>query len=98
MGCGKTIQTTGFLASLTKENNVSGPFLLVVPLSTVPNWERELRMWAPFLNVVVCIFNHKNCFVCNCIPGHKFRSQRDVCTFFMMFSRLGIEGVPRNCT
>lgn len=26
---------------------------MVVPLSTLPNWEREFATWAPHLNVVV---------------------------------------------
>ena len=29
------------------------PHLVVVPLSTLPNWEREFALWAPQLNVVV---------------------------------------------
>lgn len=29
------------------------PHLVVVPLSTLPNWEREFAAWAPKLNVVV---------------------------------------------
>ena len=29
------------------------PCLIVVPLSTLPNWERELATWAPALNSVV---------------------------------------------
>eukprot|EP00959_Pyramimonas_sp_CCMP1952_P390199 8176922-Pyramimonas_sp.AAC.1 len=28
------------------------PYLLVVPLSTVAAWSRELRKWAPALDVV----------------------------------------------
>lgn len=28
------------------------PHLLVVPLSVLNNWERELAVWAPYLNVV----------------------------------------------
>jgi hypothetical protein len=31
--------------------------LLVVPLSTVTNWEREFALWAPHLNVVALIGN-----------------------------------------
>jgi len=27
------------------------PHLLVVPLSVLPNWERELAVWAPYLRV-----------------------------------------------
>jgi SNF2 family DNA or RNA helicase len=31
---------------------VALPHLLVVPLSVLPNWERELSIWAPYLTVV----------------------------------------------
>ena len=33
------------------------PHLVVVPLSTFPNWEREFALWAPQLNVVPFIGN-----------------------------------------
>jgi chromodomain-helicase-DNA-binding protein 4 len=36
---------------------VHKPQLVVVPLSTLPNWEREFRAWAPQLNVVTFIGN-----------------------------------------
>ena len=52
MGLGKTIQSVVFLRSLFLENNSRGPFLLSVPLSTLPNWEREFELWAPDLYVV----------------------------------------------
>ncbi|GMH36110.1 hypothetical protein BSKO_03978 [Bryopsis sp. KO-2023] len=51
MGLGKTIQSISFIASLWKEY-VEKPHLVVVPLSTMPNWEREFALWAPQLNVV----------------------------------------------
>ena len=34
-----------------------GPFLVVVPLSTISNWEREFQFWAPQLNVVIYVGN-----------------------------------------
>ncbi|CAL9708181.1 unnamed protein product [Knipowitschia caucasica] len=52
MGLGKTIQTIAFLAQLY-ENGMTGPHLIVVPSSTLDNWDRELKMWCPKLNVVV---------------------------------------------
>lgn len=33
------------------------PHLVVVPLSTFPNWEREFALWAPQLNVVPFLGN-----------------------------------------
>merc|ERR1712226_1151494 len=52
MGLGKTIQTICFLKSLVFDNHTNGPFLVSVPLSTLPNWEREFDTWAPDLYVV----------------------------------------------
>lgn len=49
----QTIQTIGFLAALQEEIYVRGPFLLVVPLSTIKNWEREFMNWAPHFNAVL---------------------------------------------
>ena len=34
---------------------VAGPFLVVVPLSTVPNWIREFRRWLPQCNALVYV-------------------------------------------
>lgn len=53
MGLGKTIQTIGFLSYLFNEHNLYGPFLLVVPLSTLNSWRREFEIWAPEMNAVV---------------------------------------------
>nr|GMD47430.1 CHD3-type chromatin-remodeling factor PICKLE-like [Ipomoea batatas]GMD48622.1 CHD3-type chromatin-remodeling factor PICKLE-like [Ipomoea batatas] len=50
MGLGKTIQSIAFLASLFEEN--VSPHLVVAPLSTLRNWEREFALWAPQMNVV----------------------------------------------
>jgi len=46
MGLGKTCQVIAFLAHL-KETGVSGPHLVVVPSSTLENWMREFRKFAP---------------------------------------------------
>lgn len=53
MGLGKTIQTISFLNYLFHEHQLYGPFLLVVPLSTLTSWQREIHLWAPLMNVVV---------------------------------------------
>lgn len=53
MGLGKTIQTIGFLYYLFNEYSLYGPFLLVVPLSTLDSWRREFEIWAPEMNAVV---------------------------------------------
>lgn len=53
MGLGKTIQTISFLNYLFHEHQLYGPFLLVVPLSTLTSWQREIQTWAPHMNAVV---------------------------------------------
>lgn len=53
MGLGKTIQTISFLGFLQFRQQIPGPFLIVVPLSTIPNWESEFAKWLPDMNTVV---------------------------------------------
>ncbi|XP_036005916.1 chromodomain-helicase-DNA-binding protein 2 isoform X2 [Fundulus heteroclitus] len=53
MGLGKTIQTISFLSYLFHQHLLYGPFLVVVPLSTLTSWQREFDTWAPDMNVVV---------------------------------------------
>lgn len=53
MGLGKTIQTLSFLSYLYHEHDVFGPFLMVVPLSTLAAWQKECENWAPDLNLIV---------------------------------------------
>jgi len=53
MGLGKTIQCSVFLSYLFNKQHVYGPFLIVVPLSTIMAWAKELAQWAPELNVIV---------------------------------------------
>lgn len=52
MGLGKTIQTISLLAHLASEKSIWGPHLIVVPTSTLLNWEAELRRWCPALKVL----------------------------------------------
>ncbi|KAI6241179.1 Helicase [Aphelenchoides fujianensis] len=51
MGLGKTIQTITFLQEV-HDKGIHGPFLIVVPLSTLHNWEREFETWTD-MNAVV---------------------------------------------
>uniref|UniRef100_A0A8D3A2Q8 DNA helicase n=1 Tax=Scophthalmus maximus TaxID=52904 RepID=A0A8D3A2Q8_SCOMX len=44
MGLGKTIQTIGFLNYMFNDHQLYGPFLLVVPLSTLTSWQREIQL------------------------------------------------------
>ncbi|KAI8918275.1 putative SNF2 family helicase/ATPase PasG [Powellomyces hirtus] len=52
MGLGKTIQVIAFLAHLW-EVGTRGPFLIVVPLSTLVNWVTEIQRFAPSLPVLL---------------------------------------------
>jgi ATP-dependent DNA helicase len=51
MGLGKTIQVIAMIAHL-KSMHVLGPFLIVAPLATLPNWVREFQKWLPSLPVI----------------------------------------------
>lgn len=52
MGLGKTVQTIGFLSHL-RDNSIYGPFLIVVPLSTLSNWKNEVSRWCPSMSAIV---------------------------------------------
>ncbi|OJJ63700.1 hypothetical protein ASPSYDRAFT_255812 [Aspergillus sydowii CBS 593.65] len=52
MGLGKTVQAISLIAFF-KEHNVSGPFLISAPLSTVSNWVDEFARWAPGIKTVL---------------------------------------------
>lgn len=52
MGLGKTIQTISLLTYLVEVKKVHGPFLVIVPLSTLPNWNLEFEKWAPALKKI----------------------------------------------
>ncbi|XP_059142940.1 transcription activator BRG1-like isoform X3 [Physella acuta] len=47
MGLGKTIQTIALITYLMERKHVNGPFLIIVPLSTLSNWMLEFDKWAP---------------------------------------------------
>lgn len=46
MGLGKTIQIISLICQLYEEK-VGGPFLIIAPLSTLPNWLHEFQTFAP---------------------------------------------------
>lgn len=47
MGLGKTIQTISLVTYLMETKKNMGPFLVIVPLSTLSNWMLEFEKWAP---------------------------------------------------
>ncbi|KAF8499112.1 SNF2 family N-terminal domain-containing protein [Russula emetica] len=52
MGLGKTIQTISLVAFLIEVKKQKGPYLVVVPLSTMTNWSGEFAKWAPAVKIV----------------------------------------------
>jgi SWI/SNF-related matrix-associated actin-dependent regulator of chromatin subfamily A member 5 len=53
MGLGKTLQTIAFLGYLRHVRRVEGPFIVIVPKSTLDNWRREFAKWTPEVDAVV---------------------------------------------
>ena len=53
MGLGKTIQTISLLTYLIEFKKNYGPFLIVVPLSTISNWMNEFEKWAPTIKKII---------------------------------------------
>jgi len=53
MGLGKTVQTVAFLTWLRHDRQQEGPFLIVVPLTTIPAWADTFDNWTPDLNYVI---------------------------------------------
>uniref|UniRef100_A0A8D0AKL4 SWI/SNF related BAF chromatin remodeling complex subunit ATPase 4 n=1 Tax=Sander lucioperca TaxID=283035 RepID=A0A8D0AKL4_SANLU len=47
MGLGKTIQTIALITYLMENKRLNGPYLIIVPLSTLSNWVYEFDKWAP---------------------------------------------------
>ena len=52
MGLGKTIQTIALLCHLMESKGNMGPYLIIVPLSTLSNWSNEFQRWSPKLKVI----------------------------------------------
>ncbi|RYP17826.1 hypothetical protein DL765_004310 [Monosporascus sp. GIB2] len=53
MGLGKTIQTISLITYLIERKMQQGPYLVIVPLSTLTNWNLEFEKWAPSVARVV---------------------------------------------
>lgn len=54
MGLGKTVQCIAHIAMMI-EKKVMGPFLVVAPLSTLPNWMSEFKRFTPEVEGDPCI-------------------------------------------
>ncbi|CAM8886705.1 unnamed protein product [Rhodiola kirilowii] len=71
MGLGKTVQSVSMLGFLKNSQHIPGPFLVVVPLSTLSNWAKEFRKWLPDMNVIVYV---------------GIRASREVCQQYEFFT------------
>ncbi|OHT13629.1 SNF2 family N-terminal domain containing protein [Tritrichomonas foetus] len=52
MGLGKTLQIVTTLNDISFNHNITGPFLVIAPLSTLPHWRNEFERWTK-LNVII---------------------------------------------
>uniref|UniRef100_A0A915LJL4 Uncharacterized protein n=1 Tax=Meloidogyne javanica TaxID=6303 RepID=A0A915LJL4_MELJA len=55
MGLGKTLQTISVLGFIKHYKHQNGPFLIIVPKSTLQNWENEFKRWCPSISTVTLI-------------------------------------------
>jgi superfamily II DNA or RNA helicase len=53
MGLGKTHQAMALMASLTEQDGIAGPFLVVCPTTVLPHWKAKLRDHAPGLSATL---------------------------------------------
>ena len=51
----QTVQTVAFLSYLFHQMHQYGPFLVIVPLSTITAWQMQFATWAPDMNVICYI-------------------------------------------
>jgi SWI/SNF-related matrix-associated actin-dependent regulator of chromatin subfamily A member 5 len=52
MGLGKTLQTISLLCHLKEKEGITGPSLVICPLSVLYSWCNELKKWAPSLKIL----------------------------------------------
>merc|ERR1739838_500254 len=55
MGLGKTLQTISLLGYMKHFRNIPGPHMVIVPKSTLRNWENEFKKWCPSITAVCLI-------------------------------------------
>jgi superfamily II DNA or RNA helicase len=59
MGLGKTCQTVSFINFLCQHRRNRGPYIVIVPLSTIGHWQREFEAWTD-LNAIMYHGNAEN--------------------------------------
>jgi ATP-dependent DNA helicase len=52
MDLGKTVQAISMIAFF-RGKNISGPFLIAAPLSTIDNWIDEFAWWTPDVKTIM---------------------------------------------
>ena len=52
----QTVQIVSYLEHLSRVEKILGPFLVVVPLSTVEHWRREFEGWT---DMVCCVYHDR---------------------------------------
>ncbi|RDY07150.1 Protein CHROMATIN REMODELING 5, partial [Mucuna pruriens] len=70
MGLGKTVQSVSMLGFLQNTQQIHGPFLVVVPLSTLSNWAKEFRKWLPDMNIIIYVGTRASREVCQQYEFH----------------------------
>lgn len=53
MGLGKTLQTISLLGFCLEYLKIRGPHIILVPKSTLANWEKEVNKWCPSLRSLI---------------------------------------------
>jgi SWI/SNF-related matrix-associated actin-dependent regulator of chromatin subfamily A member 5 len=53
MGLGKTLQTISLIAYCFEYQANLGPHIVLVPKSTLANWQKEFRRWCPVINTLL---------------------------------------------
>ncbi|GBE60489.1 chromodomain-helicase-DNA-binding 1 [Babesia ovata] len=86
MGLGKTVQTITLIGHFLYREGLIGPYLVIVPQSTIDNWMREFETWLPKANVVCYYGNAKAREIIRTyelakvhVPGKGERYRCDVC-------------------
>jgi len=98
MGLGKTIQCASLVGYLSQIQRVGAPILIVVPLSTVPNWAKEFSKWIPDVNALVYVGNgssrevirHFEFPLSTPVSGKKFKFDAIITTFEMVLKDASI--------
>ncbi|KAG7355569.1 SNF2/helicase domain containing protein [Nitzschia inconspicua] len=69
MGLGKTVQIVCYLEHLFRVEKIHGPFLVVVPLSTIEHWRREFEGWT---DLVCCVYHDRQRVWRDCLREYEW--------------------------